>query len=195
MWSCGLSCEVADYVKFSAEFMWKQMQPIQGSVTPAYATENEFTASMAGVKFANDEASLNGASEQCMQNFRIAINKNLTDVQCFGDTDIADIYNQQFGIEWDFEAVYESTTLRDYVLNSEKKAVRFYAINTNASALATWVYPAIYVDLMKVWFSEWTKTDSNDEIIKQTMWFTGQYSNDDGTSIEVLLLNSDSVWY
>ena len=27
----------------------------------------------------------------------------------------------------------------------------------------------IYVDLMKVWFSEWTKTDSNDEIIKQTM--------------------------
>ena len=48
---------------------------------------------------------------------------------------------------------------------------------------------------MKVWFSEWTKTDSNDEIIKQTMWFTGQYSNDDGTSIEVLLLNSDSNWY
>jgi hypothetical protein len=61
--------------------------------------------------------------------------------------------------------------------------------------LATWIYPAIYVDLMKVWFSEWTKTDSNDEIIKQTMWFTGQYSNDDGTSIEVLLLNSDSNWY
>lgn len=190
-----LSCEVADYVKFSAEFMWKQMQAINGTVTPAYATENEFTASMAWVKFASDEASLNSASEQCMQNFRIAINKNLTDVQCFGDTDIADIYNQQFGIEWDFEAVYESTTLRDYVLNSEKKAVRFYAINTNASALATWIYPAIYVDLMKVWFSEWTKTDSNDEIIKQTMWFTGQYSNDDGTSIEVLLLNSDSTWY
>lgn len=190
-----LSCEVADYVKFSAEFMWKQMQAISTPVTPAYATENEFTASMAWVKFASDESGLNGATEQCMQNFRIAINKNLTDVQCFGDTDIADIYNQQFGIEWDFEAVYESTTLRDYVLNSEKKAVRFYAINTNATALATWIYPAIYVDLMKVWFSEWTKTDSNDEIIKQTMWFTGQYSNDDGTSIEVLLLNSDSVWY
>lgn len=193
--SFELSCEVADYVKFNAEFMWKQMQAINGTVTPAYATENEFTASMAWVKFASDESGLNSASEQCMQNFRIAINKNLTDVQCFGDTDIADIYNQQFGIEWDFEAVYESTTLRDYVLNSQKKAVRFYAINTNATALATWIYPAIYVDLMKVWFSEWTKTDSNDEIIKQTMWFTGQYSNDDGTSIEVLLLNSNSTWY
>jgi hypothetical protein len=34
-----------------------------------------------------------------MQNFRIAINKNLTDVQCFGSTDIEALYNQQFGVE------------------------------------------------------------------------------------------------
>jgi len=92
---------------------------------------------MAGVRFASDESGLNGASEQCMQNFRLSINKNLTDIQCFGDTDVADIYNQQFGIEGDFEAVYESTTLRDYVLNSQKKAMRFYAVNGNATALAT----------------------------------------------------------
>lgn len=193
--SFELSCEVTDYVKFSAEFVWKQMQPISGSVTPAYATENEFTASMAWVRFASDESWLNSASEQCMQNFRISINKNLTDIQCFGDTDIADIYNQQFGVEWDFEAVYENTTLRDYVLNSQKKAVRFYAVNQNATALATWIYPSIYVDLMKAGFNEWTKSDSNDEIIKQTMWFAGQYSNDDGTSIEILLLNSNPSWY
>lgn len=190
-----LSCEVADYVKFTADFMWKQMQAISGSVTPAYATENEFTASMAWVRFANDESGLDSASEQCMQNFRISINKNLADIQCFGDTDIADIFNQNFTIEWDFEAVYESTTLRDYVLNSQKKAVRFYAINSNATALATWIYPSVYVDLMKAGFTEWTKADSNDEIIKQTVGFTGQYSNDDATSIEILLLNGNSTWY
>ena len=193
--SFELSCAVADYVKFTADFMWKQMQPITSSVTPAYVTENEFTASMAWVRFANNESGLNSASEQCMQNFRITINKNLAEVQCFGDTDIADIFNQNFTIDWDFEAVYESTTLRDYVLNSQKKAVRFYAINTNATALATGIYPSIYVDLMKAGFTEWTKTDSNDEIIKQTMWFTGQYSNDDATSIEILLLNNNSTGY
>ena len=190
-----ISCEVADYVKFTADFMWKQMQPITTTVTPAYATENEFTASMAWVRFANDESGLDSATEQCMQNFRISINKNLADIQCFGDTDIADIFNQNFTIEWDFEAVYESTTLRDYVLNSQKKAVRFYAINSNATALATGIYPSIYVDLMKAGFTEWTKADSNDEIIKQTVGFTGQYSTDDATSIEILLLNSNSTWY
>ena len=193
--SLEISCAVADYVKYSVEFMWKQMKPIESSVTPAYLTENEFTASMAWVRFANNEAWLNSASEQCMQNFRLTINKNLADIQCFGDDDIADIYNQQFTIDGDFEAVYESTTLRDYVLNSQKKAVRFYAINKNASALATGIYPSIYVDLMKAGFNEWTKSDSNDEVVKQTMWFAGQYSNDDWTSIEVLLINDNSDWY
>ena len=72
-----------------------------------------------------------------MQNFRLTINKNLADIQCFGGTDIADIFNQNFTIDGDFEAVYESTTIRDYVVNSQKKAVRFYAINSNATALAT----------------------------------------------------------
>lgn len=192
--SFEISCQVADYVKFNAQFQWKQMQSASAQ-TPAYATENPFTASMAGVRFASNEAWLDSASEQCVQNFRLTINKNLAEVQCFGSTDISDIYNQQFGIEWDFEAIYESTTLRDYVLNSDKKAVRFYAVNTNATALATWIYPSIYIDLMKAGFTEWTKSDANDEIIKQTMWFTGQYSNDDATSIEILLLNGNAVWY
>jgi hypothetical protein len=84
-----------------------------------------------------------------MQNFRISIAKNLADVQCFGSTDVTGIYNQQFGVEGDFEALYGETTLRDYVLNSDKKAVRFYAIDQNATALATGIYPSIYVDLMK----------------------------------------------
>jgi hypothetical protein len=35
--------------------------------------------------------------------------------------------------------------------------------------LATGIYPSMYVDLMKAGFTEWTKSDGNDEIIKQTM--------------------------
>ena len=189
-----LSCAVGDYMKFTADFMWKQIQTASAQ-TPAYSSEKSFTASMSWVRFANDEAWLNGASEQCVQDFRISIAKNLTDIQCFGETDVTDIYNQQFGIEWDFNAIYESTTLRDYVLNSDKKAVRFYAVNKNAPALATGIYPSIYVDLMKAGFTSWSKSDGNDEIVSQTMWFTGQYSTDDTASIEILLLNANSVGY
>lgn len=192
--SFELTCEVADYVKFSAEFMGKQMQSATGN-NPAYSDEAPFLASMAGVSFANNETGLNNASTQCMQNFRLTINKNLTDIQCFGSTDIDSLHNQQFTVDWDFEALYTSTTLRDYVINSDKKALRFFAENTNADALATWIYPAIYIDCMKVGLNEWTKTDSNNDIVKQTMWFTAQYDNATNATIEVLLLNSNSTGY
>ena len=184
-----ISCAVEDYVRFSADLQWKQMQAVESTLTPAYADEPAFTASMAGVRFASNEAWLDTAEEICMQNFRIAIAKNLADVQCFGSTDIDAMYNQQFGVEWDFEALYTSTTLRDYALDSTKKAVRFYVENNGAS------FSAMYIDLMKVGLNAWTKTDSNNEIIKQTMWFTWQYSANDWATIEILLINSNSTWY
>ena len=186
-----ISCEVEDYVRFTAEMQGKQMQAVaQGTtITPAYADEPEFTASMAWVRFANNEAWLDSADEICMQNFRLSINKNLTDVQCFGSTDVEAFYNQQFSVEWDFEALYTSTTLRDYALDSTKKAVRFYVENNGTT------FSAMYIDLMKVWLNEWTKTDSNNELIRQTMWFSWQYSNEDGATIEILLINSNSEWY
>jgi hypothetical protein len=71
-----ISCNVAEYMKFSADFIGKQMQTASAQ-TPAYASENPFTASMAGVRFASNEAGLDSASEQCVQSFRIAVSKNL----------------------------------------------------------------------------------------------------------------------
>ena len=190
--SFEISCEVADYMKFTAEFQWKQMQAIESwsEPTPAYTDEPAFTSSMAWVRFANNEAWLNSATEVCMQSFRVAINKNLADVQCFGSTDVNELFNQQFGVEWDFEALYDDTTIRDMALNSQKKALRFYAEN------GSWEdFSAIYVDLFKVWLNEWNKTDSNNDIVKQTMWFTWQYSNDDWATIEIVLINGNSSWY
>jgi hypothetical protein len=192
--SFEVSCEVADYVKFSAEFMWKKMQDSTGN-NPVYTDDAPFLASMAGVKFAANETWLNTATEQCMQNFRLTINKNLVDLQCFGDDDVSEFHNQQLWVEWDFEALYSDTTLRDYVINSEKKALRFYAENHNVDALATGVYPAIYIDCMKVWMKERAKSDDNNWIVKQTMWFTAQYDNATSATIEILLLNWNSTGY
>lgn len=193
--SFELTCEVADYVKFSAEFMGKQMHDASGdNLTPAYGNDNPFLASMANVSFATNETWLNDAQNVCMQNFRFTINKDLTDVQCFGDTDVSGIFNQAFSIEGDFEALYKDTTLRDFVINSEKKAVRFQAINEKATATAG-IHPSIYVDLMKVGLNNRTKSDGNDEIVKETMGFTAQFDNQTGASIEILLINDNSTGY
>lgn len=184
------SCEVADYVRFSSEFQWMQMEAVEAwTYNPAYSDENPFTASMAWVRFASTEAWLNAATEVCVQNFRVAINNNLQDVQCFGDTDISAQYGTTFGVEWDFETIYWNTDLRDIALASTKQAIRFYAQDW------TWVdLHAMFIDIMKAWLNEWTKTDNNDELVSQTMWFTGQYDTATWTAIEVVLINDKSSY-
>lgn len=180
-----LTCEVAEYLRFSAEFQGMQMQSVEAwTFSPAYSNEKEFTASMAGVRFADTEADLNSASEVCVQNFRIAINNNLQDVQCFGDTDISAQYGTTFWLEWDFETIYWDTTLRDIAINSEKQAIRFYAKNGTGADLT-----GLYIDVMKVGLNEWTKTDNNDELVSQSMWFVGQYDVNTWTAIEIILIN------
>ena len=190
-----LSAEVGDYVKFTAEFRGQKMEA-GGSLSPAYSDENPFLASMANVYFATNEAALNAATASCMQNFKLNINKNLTDIQCFGSQDIDSLHNQQFTTEWDFEALYTDEVLRDYVIDSDKKACRFEIINDEATALvALQIFPSILCDFSKVWFKEWTKTDSNNDIVKQTLWYSGQYDNATSMQVEILLINDNNTWY
>ena len=188
--SLEFSCEVADYLKYTAEFLGMQMVWVEAwTYTPAYSDENPFTASMAGVRFANNEAWLNTADEVCVQNFRVAINNNLADVQCFGDTDISAQFATTFTVEWDFQTLYASTTLRDITLASTKQAIRFYAKNGSGETLH-----GLYIDIMKAWLNSWTKTDDNDSLVNQTMWFTWQYDTETWTSIEVILINDKSSY-
>ena len=163
--------------------------------SPSYTDGNAFLAKYTNVYFAADEASLNAASAVCMQSFNLNINKNLADTQCFGSADIDSIHNQQFTIDGDLEALYDSITLRDYVVNSTKKSCRVAMINTGATALVSGIYPSMYVDMSKLGFKEWTKSDDLNAITKQTMGFTGQYKSSDLMSLEILLLNSYASSY
>jgi hypothetical protein len=119
----------------------------------------------------------------------------LTDIMCFGSSNIDSLHNQQFNVSWDMEALFENTTLLDYVKNSSKKACRLEMINTWATAIVTGVYPSIYVDLLRVWFTERSQTDDQNGIVKQTLGFQGTYSPDDSSTMEILLINDETTAY
>ena len=191
--SLKLTTQVWDYCQFEATFTGKQLVSTSW-YTSSYTDANPFLAKHALVKFAADEKSLNAASAVEMQSFNLNINKNLVEIQSFGSTDIDSIHNQQFTIDGDLEALFENTTLRDYVVNSTKKAARLAFINSEVTALVTGIYPSIYIDMAKVWFNDWAKSDDLNGIVKQTMWYKGQYSNDEAMTIEILLLNSTSSY-
>lgn len=189
----NISCEVWDYANFEVAFMGKQLAS-SSAYTPAYTESNPFLAKNCAVVFADTEALLNAWTSSCVQTFNLNINKNLTDIQCFWSTDVDSFYNQQLTIDWDMEALYEDVTLRDYVINSTKKACRFSMINTDVTAIVTGIYPSMYIDMAKVWLKDWKTSDDINKIVSQTMWYTGQYDASDAMSIEILLLNKTASY-
>lgn len=191
--SFKLSSKSGEFVSFESELMGKKMVSTTAQ-TPAYTDGNPFLSKHMNVYFAADEASLNAASATCLQSFNLNINKNLANTQCFGSDDVDKLYNQQFTVDGDLEAIYDSVTIRDYVVNSTKKAARISMINTGVTALVTGIYPSIYIDCAKLGFKEWTKSDDLNSILTQTSWFTGQYKSANAMSVEILLLNSTATY-
>lgn len=190
--------KVDDFAKFNATLKGKKLATTSAQ-SPSYNADNPFLAKFAAVKFASDESGLNAATASAMQRFKLSVQKNLIDVQAFGDTDIASIHNQQFGVAGDLEAIYNAVTFRDYVANSTKKACRLQAINTDATVLlsdsANSIYPSIYIDMARLSFEEWSRSTENNGLVNQTMGFTSEFDVTTAMSIEILLLNDVATAY
>ena len=188
---------VGDFGKFSSTWMGKQL--VSNAGIPAYTSDNPFLTKHANVYFAADESGLNAATASEVSRFKISINKNLTDYMAFGSTDVTSIHNQQFTINGDLEAIYNTTTFRDLVANSTKKAVRLEAINNEVSTLNAGVgndiYPSLYVDMAQLSFEEWSRSEDNNALVTQTMGFSGEYKNADLATIEILLINGNAIGY
>lgn len=193
-----LEFKVGDYAKFNAKFKGKKLATA-GAQSPVYTADNPFLAKHAAVKFATDESGLNAATASTVQRFKVTVNKNLVDVQAFGDTDIASLHNQQFTIAGDLEAIYNAVTFRDYVANSNKKAVRISAINNEVTAIlsdaANSIYPSLYIDMARVSFEEWSRSNENNGLVNQTMGFTGEFDVSTAMTLEMLLINTNATGY
>ncbi len=195
--SLEVEFKVGDYAMFTSKFSGKKLVNTTPQ-SPVYTADNAFLSKYANVYFGANEAALNAASAVNLQRFKFTVNKNLTDVQAFGSPDVVSIHNQQFGITGDFDAIYTATTLRDYVVNSSKEACRLSAVNTDVAALynsGDKIYPSIYVDMSRLSFSTWTRTNNNNGLVSQTEGFTGEFNVTDGMTLEILLLNGNASAY
>lgn len=190
----GIEFAVGDFGKFTTEMIGQKLETASAQ-TPVYDTGSPFMAKHATFKLATDESGLNAASATEITNLSIEISKNIATIQAFGDTGIADIYNQNFNVSGSLEAIYKNTTFQDFVANSSKRAMRLQATNTDATVLDTGIYPAIYIDMARVSFEEFERSGDNDAITTQSLAFTGEFSTDDAMTIEVLLINDVSAAY
>lgn len=185
--SMTLSANEWEFATFSVTFKSKPGETTTHTVS--YNVDYKLLARHSIFKVANNLAWLTWATPICLRSFEITISKNLEDDYCMGSITPKDFINQMTSIEWSFTAVYEDTTMKDYVLDWTKKAIRFELKDT---ATTIWLSsnPRVTIDLPLASFTEFSKDMGNDATVVQTLTFKGLYSSTDASAIDVEVVNT-----
>jgi hypothetical protein len=115
------------------------------------------------------------------------------DITSSGNCNPVSLHNQSFGITWDMELIYRDNTYRTYNTAWTQKAMRI-TITWETLIWAT-KYAELNFDFWLLNFDEWDRSNSNDEIVTQNMWFTALYSIADTTMLTSYLQNTASATY
>jgi len=184
--SLEISAPVNEAVKFNASLMSKVSAT--STESHAYITENGFLSKDTEVYFADDKAGLGGATAIKIKNLSLSINKNLESDEVLGEATPQDFNNKQFTIEGSIELTYDDATYKNLAIAGTQKAMRIEMIDT-ATTIGASSNPKIVIDLAKVMFSEYSRSNDLDGIVTQSLNFKAFYSLDDSEMIEAVITN------
>lgn len=186
-----LTANVGEFVKVNTGF--KSKKSADATLTPVYWTDYVLLWKNVKVKIADDLASLDGASYISTKSLSLNFSKNLEEDAILWSVEPSDFCNTMFGVEGDVELLFEDETYKTLHDDGTKKAIRI-EIEDTSTAIGTWVYPKLTIDLASVIFTEYAKTQDNDGLIKQGLTFKALYSMTDSSMITATLIN-DKVSY
>jgi hypothetical protein len=183
---------VGDFAKFNMTMKGKK--PASSSDTPVYTEENGFLAKHGSVKFAATTSALKVASAEELSRVKLSFQKNLATYQKLGSDDLTSIHNQQFKVMGDFDGLFTSETLRDYQINSTKRAMRVELTNTGVT-IGSADNPYLMFEMARCSFQDWSQSSDNDALVNQTLGFTAEFSTDDSYTSICVLRNENTVGY
>lgn len=185
--SFTLTAEEWALAVFTVAIKAKNWESVTHSVS--YTPDNKLLSRHSIFKVAANLAGLSSAEAVCLKSFEITFTKNLEDDYCLGSQTPQDFVNKQFQIEGSFTALFTDATFRAIQLAWTKKAISFELKDTSTTIGAS-SNPSLKFTLPLVSFTEFSKTQGNDEVVIQTLTFKGLYSNTDWESIEAELVNT-----
>ena len=185
--SMTISASEWEFATFTVNFRSKPWEST--SHTVSYDVDYKLLARHSIFKTATNSAWLDAADNVCLRSFEITFTKNLEDDYCIWSISPEDFINQNFTIEWSFTAVFENDTFRSYALDGTKRAIRFSLVDTDTDI---WVSsnPELTIDLPLASFTEFSRSQWNDETVTQTVTFKGLYSNTDSSAVDIDLVNT-----
>lgn len=186
-WS--LECELDNYVRRTVELISKKSASAAGN-TVAITDENEFLPKHIVFKMASALAGLTAASAGKIRTFNLEINKNVEALYVLGSVEPDDIVNKQFAVTGSFEAFFEDTTTRAYVMDNTKRAMRVDIVSDTIIGSSGSHTPALRFDLAKVKFGEFERNWDTNDVLTQTINFEGLFSIADTSLITGRLTNA-----
>lgn len=184
---------VGAFAKFNATFKGKKAS--SSTATPAFIAENPFLAKHATLKLGTSVGSaLYTATATAVSAFKLNLSKNVIDYQAFGDTDVASLHNQDLEISGDLEALFNDITIRDYMINSTKKAMLLEVTNSDVT-IGSAANPIFKFELARASFMDWGNKSGNGELVKQKSGVMGEFSVADGYTATAVLINNKITVY
>ena len=185
--SLTISVENEDWATYSVDLM---AMPWEDATHPSItqSNQNDFSATTATVKFADNLAWLDAAEKTCTESVELNIERDLNAKLCNGQDYPESFVSNGFEINWSFTASFESETFKDYNLNNENKAMELEFVLENKTIWSS-DNPTVKVRMPLVAFDEFSKEVDNDDYVRQTVNFTGLYSEVDESSMQVEVIN------
>lgn len=188
-----IECVAGEWVRFSARFMGKAFGSTSAQ-SPTYASQYPFFAKNAVCKVAATHNDLDAASALSVKRFKLTIKKNVTEFLAFGSSSPASLHNQQFDVRGDFTLLYNSTTQRDYFVNSTKRAIRL-TLPSTGNTIGSGSVPTLQFDMPVNTFMTFDPSDSLDTLREQTLSFVSEYDITRSLTLECLLANARTTTY
>ena len=188
----SIQAEVGSVVTFSGLFKGKKVNTTTGN-TVTFASENYFKVANMTVKFADDVSGLTAASAVALQTVNFEIAKNVTSVYKVWSLEPNTMHNQQLDLTWDFEALFDDDTYKDYVTGGTNKAMRI-TIQWDSLIGAT-KYAELNFDFANISFTEWDRGTDNNTIMTQTIGFEWGYSISHTAMLTWYIQNQTSAQY
>lgn len=154
--------------------------------SPSYGDELLFLAKHISLYMADTEIGLASAESIAIDSIKLSINKNL-EPYGMGDTPEV-IFNKNLVTSGSIDSIFKSDDFRNLVTNSTKKFFRI--VFTNPTVIGEESNPTLEITFAKIWFDDIEYDNSNDDIVRQTLPFTGLRNNTAGYSIKIKLTNT-----
>lgn len=196
--SFEIEAAAGEYWKFNMSMTWRKITE-DSEETPSFTWENKFSFDDVSVKIvqaANKAWAISAlvwATPIKLNRFRIAFGKNIMENQELWSADIADIFNQNFTIEWDFDAVYRDRSNYDLMDWGWKYYMEVVIKNTNVT-IWTVNNPTLRILLNKTSFQTWSKTWDINTIVNQTVWFVWEFNETDTEMVTCELTNTTATY-